>query len=84
MLPRAVTLLAAVAAFCSVLATTDAQAGKGDHGYVTVPWDYELPDLGGPPFLLTPNFLPWVPGCYQTRAIRTRWGWVRQRIWVCS
>jgi len=86
MLPRSIIAIAAVVAFGSVLATTHSEAGhrKRDQRYV-VPWDYEVPDLGGPPFLLTPSFLPpWVPGCYQTRAIRTQWGWRQQRIWVCS
>lgn len=87
MLPRSNTLVVAVAALGSVVATTHSEAGhmKRERGYVTVPWDYEIPDLGGPPILLTPFFLPpWVPGCYQTRAIRTQWGWRQQRIWVCS
>jgi len=84
---RRITLALAVgAALGSATAATDAVAGNKYRyrGYVTVPWDYDVPNLGNPPYLLSPDVLPWVPGCYQTRAIRTEYGWVRQRIWVCS
>jgi hypothetical protein len=87
MLRRSIIAIAAGAVLGIVIATTDSEAGhrKRDRGYVTVPWDSEIPDLGGPPFLLTPGFLPpWVPGCYQIRAIRTQLGWMHQRVWVCS
>jgi hypothetical protein len=40
---------------------------------------YQSPDL-----LLPGFFPPWVPGCFQTRAVRTPVGWARERIWVCS
>jgi hypothetical protein len=81
---RGVAITTIVAAVALLATCMGAGAGERYRGPVEVPWDYEVRNLGNPPFLLTPNFLPWVPGCYQTRVIRTPYGWVRQLIWVCS